>query len=169
MSRRKSSLLLVILSVSLASCAGINVRPVTSATQEGIRFSKPEVLLALQETSDGKGSSTCNVTTITVPSSEEYALTFSPGVGTVNVSPTLHDGWRLDSLSAQADSKTSDNITAVAGLLKAAVPGGLVPAKETDGAKKPKVQLACSGIFSIVRDQNGAVAGFKQLSLSRTL
>nr|QCL09633.1 hypothetical protein pC5.8a_141 [Rhizobium rhizogenes] len=85
-------------------------------------------------------------------------------MGTANVTPTLHDGWRLDSLSAQVDSKTSENITAFATLLKS-IPQGLLPAKEKDGAKKQVKPLACSGIFSIVRDGSGRVIGFKELSL----
>nr|WP_201010206.1 hypothetical protein [Rhizobium rhizogenes] len=164
MNARNSIAATIAASIVLSSCAGVTVRPVTSKLQEGIRYYKPEVLLALQQTSDGKGSTTCDVVPITVPSSEEYAITFSAGMGTANVTPTLHDGWRLDSLSAQVDSKTSENITAFATLLKS-IPQGLLPAKEKDGAKKQVKPLACSGIFSIVRDGSGRVIGFKELSL----
>ena len=66
--------------------------------------------------------------------SEEYAVRVRTGFGVANVSMTLENGWNLTSINQQLDSKTAENITAVADLLKAAAPGGLLRAQAAPAA-----------------------------------
>jgi hypothetical protein len=63
--------------------------------------------------------------------SEEYAIDIRTGFGTNHTQITLEDGWNLTSVNAELDSKTAENITAVAQLLSSI--GGLVPGKSFTG------------------------------------
>lgn len=70
--------------------------------------------------------------------SEEYALRVRTGLGFANVEVTLEDGWKLTGLNQTLDSQFNENITAIANLLKAAAPKGLVAAPEAaqEGARE---------------------------------
>ena len=62
------------------------------------------------------------------------AMKQSAGIGTVQVKPTLQDGWMLTSLDATADSKVSDSLQALASLVGSAL--GASSGTKTAGAAK---------------------------------
>jgi hypothetical protein len=155
-------------SIVLSGCAGLDVRRVTSANQEGIRYWRPAHFLALHQTTDKDGKSSCDVNVLTLPDkSEEYAITFSPGMGSANVTPTLFEGWRLDSLSANIDSKTADNLNAIANLAKVAIPGGLFAPQSAPGPRRAApTPEPCSGIFRVDYGPSGQVTGLTQVHMT---
>jgi len=167
--RSKWSRWLLLAPLLLAGCAGVNVSRVTDQNQPGIRYWRPAVYVVLQKSVAKDETQTCEYKTLTLPDrSEEYAITFTPGMGTANVTPTLHEGWRLDSLSANLDSKTADNINAVTGLFKAIVAGAPSTAKQAMGATGQKRANAfpCLGVYRLEYDRTtGELIGFKRLPM----
>ncbi|WAC27881.1 hypothetical protein [Ancylobacter sp. SL191] len=160
---RRHVVLLGFTSLFLSACASVDVRPVTSPNQAGIRYWRPEVLLALQETKDKEGRVSCDVKTFTLPDkSEEYAITTNAGMGTAKSTPTLYEGWRLDGLQSDIDSKAADNITAVASLLKA-LP--LSPTVSSSGNTKTAPSSKCEGVFRIEYDSAGQVLRFRRIEI----
>lgn len=166
--RSKCSRWLLLAPMLLAGCAGVNVSRVTDQNQPGIRYWRPAVYVVLQKSVAKDETQTCEYKTLTLPDrSEEYAITFTPGLGTADVSPILYEGWRLDSLNAKLDSKTADNINAVTGLFKALAPA-LAPAKNVARAAGQKQASAfpCLGVYRLEYDRTtGELVGFKRLPM----
>jgi hypothetical protein len=154
-------LILFLLSTIVSGCANVEVRRVTSYDQPGIRYWRPAPYLILHQTvKDGKAI--CDATMVTLPDkSEEYAITMSAGVGAVKATPTLHDGWRLDSLSTDVDSKASENLTAIAGLIKSVAPNGI---SGRTAVRQPAADT-CSGFYRIDYRPDGQIKGFSKVSI----
>ena len=139
---------------SLGACASVDVKRVTSHDQPGIRYWRPAPYLALQEVNDGK-TTTCQVKQIMLPDkSEEYAITLNAGVGTVKANPQLQDGWNLTGMDTNVDSKTSENITAVSGLIKTLIPNGL-EGLHAGGSVVKSSGRKCEGLYRVVYDEAG--------------
>lgn len=147
----------------VSGCANVDVQRVVDPYQPGIRYWRPSLYLVLQNTVTKEGTQTCEVKTLTLPDkTQEYAISFSPGIGVADVSPTLHEGWRLDAMSAKLDSKAAENLNAIAGLLKSAAPGGLIAAPAALTKASPSSQKPCSGVFKVMYDdETGEFKGFK--------
>jgi hypothetical protein len=159
MKRHSVVLALLGLAAVLGGCASVDVKRVTSVEQPGIRYWRPEPFLALQRTKEGK----CDVSTLTLPDkSEEYAITVNAGLGAAKASPTLHDGWRLDSLSTDIDSKTAENLTAIASLVKSIAPSGLIGRAAAPGGNTPD---PCSGIYRVNYDNSGRIQSFSKVRI----
>jgi hypothetical protein len=96
----KSTLMTMALATMMAGCAGIDVSRVTQADAKGLRFWRPAPYLVLTATDKG-----CAAKIIYLPNGdEEYAMTISPGIGTVSLKPTLEQGWLLTGLDASVDT-----------------------------------------------------------------
>jgi hypothetical protein len=146
----------------VSGCAGVDFRRVTSADQEGLRYWRPAPYLALQRT-EKDGKVTCEVKMLTLPDkSEEYAITIRAGMGAAKVNPTLHEGWRLDAITTDIDSKSAENLEAVANLIKSVAPAGLV-AGPAARSRRAVVPDGCSGIFRVDYYDPGRIAGFTRL------
>lgn len=80
----------------------------------------------------------------------QYEIQAHPGLVSVTMNPTLKEGWNLAGLSATADSKTAELITAAAGLANS------VPfAPKTTGPKP-----SCTGLNPIEMDRTtGLITG----------
>jgi hypothetical protein len=81
--------------------------------------------------------------------SQRYVVRVRPGWGTVNGSVKLDNGWMLDTLGAQSDSKGPETITAVTGLLA----GAAALAPRMVGAPAPPAP----GLYRIAMDTNNNV------------
>jgi hypothetical protein len=151
----------------LSGCANVSVARVTSHNQPGIRYWRPAPYLALDETTEGS-KTTCNAKIVMLPDkSEEYAITMNAGVGTASAKPQLQDGWNLTGLDANADSKTSENITAVASLAKVLIPAATADTRNKPVApKKQIVHSNCHGLYRMVFDPtNGQITGVQKIGL----
>ncbi|WP_371420518.1 hypothetical protein [Tardiphaga sp.] len=103
--------------------------------------------------------------------SEEYAITMDAGFGTAEADPTLQDGWNLTGLTGKAHSKTAENLTAVASLVKSIAPGaGVLAFKPGAAAGGTKTVIQnCSGFYRLKFDESGNVSGFKQVPLPTSI
>src|SRR5207249_10507047 len=117
-------------------CASVIVRkvPVTNPVDiEGLRFYRPTPYLLVSEVASESKESTATrasqanslqFSIVWMPDlSEEYVIRAKPGLGSIEYSPTLENGWNLTGLNAKADSKAAELLTAVAGLIPKAAPG----------------------------------------------
>ncbi|MDG4881999.1 hypothetical protein [Mesorhizobium sp. WSM4884] len=152
--------------VFLSGCANVSVTRVTSYNQPGLRYWRPAPYLALEETSES-GKTTCNAKIVMLPDkSEEYAITMNAGVGTASANPQLQDGWNLTGLNASADSKTNENITALASLAKVLVPLAAPGAASPAPRKTQVVRSNCHGLYRMVFDPvTGQVIGVRKIGL----
>lgn len=89
--------------------------------------------------------------------SQEYEIQAHPGLGSVTMNPTLKDGWNLTGLSATADSKTAELITAATGLI------GAVPKFHAATAKEKPI---CPGLYPLLIDRtSGLITGLGKASV----
>lgn len=147
---------------AVSGCANVSVNRVTSRNQPGIRYWRPAPYLALEETSEGT-KVTCNAKVVMLPDkSEEYTITMNTGIGTASAKPQIQDGWNLVGLDASADSKTNENVTALAALLK--VIPGIQPLSD---AQPPQLARSnCHGLYRLVYDKySGQVVGVQKVGL----
>jgi hypothetical protein len=135
---RQAALALLVI-VAMTGCASVIVKKIPSGDvgMEGIRFYRPAPYLMVSSApgdskeSSAKGSSasgdTLQFTVVWMPDlSQEYVIQAKPGLGSVTFNPTLENGWKLTGLSATADSKTAELLTALVGFVPKALtgPGG---------------------------------------------
>jgi hypothetical protein len=85
--------------------------------------------------------------------SEQQAVSVRTGLGAAKVKLTLEQGWNLTAVDVDCDSKVSDNLNAVANLLKAATPDG-----QTAGPKSKGIEYNPGGTPS--RNPDGATHEF---------
>jgi len=80
-----------------------------------------------------------------------YVVTVKQGLGTVDGSVKLVDGWRLDTLGAQTDSKIPETIGAVTGLIKEV--GGLAvkSMKPEEAVGLYRIDIAADGTVTLVK------------------
>jgi hypothetical protein len=97
--------------------------------------------------------------------SEEYAITMSAGMGTAEMSPTLQDGWNLTALTGKADSKTAENITAIATLVKSLAPAGVAVSKANKPVQARTTMQNCSGFYRLNFNDRGELEDFKRIPL----
>ncbi|WP_141402148.1 hypothetical protein [Rhizobium subbaraonis] len=149
------------ISLILSSCAGVDVRRVTSENQAGIRYWRPAPYLAFVEVKDDK-SVRCELNKFELPDkTEEYAITMRAGMGTVKATPTLVDGWQLTGFDVQIDSKTPENLTAIATLLKS-IPQPAAPAG-ADTRPARSAASSCQGVYKVNYDNAGNFSGFQRV------
>lgn len=110
--------MLALFSVLFSGCATVEITKITDSTyRDGLRFYRPEPYLLV--TKDGQDK--LQTSLIYLPNKkQEYALRTTVGIGTVDMSATLKDGWNLTDIGAKIDSKVPETIEAITGALKAA-------------------------------------------------
>jgi nitrogen fixation protein len=111
-------------------------------------------LIADQPKFDNTGKVTDHAYTSTIiylpDKTRQYVVKVKQGWGTVNGSVKLADGWRLDTLGAQTDSKGPETITALTGLLKEA--GGLaIKSNEQPQAGLYLIEIGTDGTVKLKR------------------
>ncbi len=113
----KKDLWLVVAGILLATagCAGIEVAKVTdkNAGTGGVYFYRPWPYLLVVSSADGKVDSRV----VYLPKmDEEYVIKVHSGLGTVNATFDLADGWQLTKFGDSRDSKIPETINAMSGL-----------------------------------------------------
>lgn len=128
--------LIVVALPSILGCAGIKVQQVAidkstltekvgfanwwsahlpwNRPAQGLRFNRPAPFLWV--TTDEKGACVPQVVWMPDPL-QEYVITTSAGIGSVEFSPTLENGWNLNGFESDIESKTAENLTALSGLI----------------------------------------------------
>jgi hypothetical protein len=112
----------------MLGCAHVETRKVSGAEDvEGVHFYRPAPYLfrAIKEDK-------CVESIVFLPDpSQEWTMITHSGLGTVNTSATLTDGWNLTQFGDERDSKIPETITAISGLVSAAAGAA---ARAADGA-----------------------------------
>ena len=114
-----------VLLVALAGCAGYKVLPVDSKNdaQEGLRFYRPQPYLVVREDTTGKKAGTerrLAYEVIYLPDySKGYVMQRRGGLGTVEASVKLTNGWMLAELGMKTDSQVPQTIEAIAKIIPA--------------------------------------------------
>jgi nitrogen fixation protein len=139
----------------MAGCAGVEVTEITSKNpyKEGVRFYRPWPYLLVTKDEDGK----FQTKNIYLPKmNEEYVINVKSGMGTVEASFTLTDGWQLTQLGDKRDSKIPETIGAITGAAT-----GLKTVLETTKAPGPAKakSLPSPGLYRYEFDNNGLVTG----------
>ena len=115
-------LLMVVVAVSIAGCLpSTKVRKNPRDVDRGFRYYRPKPYLLLKPSVDGKGEPVNGMVDISMEMlpdfSEEYSIHVNSGLGTNKTKITFNDGWRLDKLNVDIDSKFDENVKAIAGAI----------------------------------------------------
>jgi hypothetical protein len=127
--------LLIIVVTAVAFCmrgwSSVTVTPATDTndTSDGVHFYEPRPYLLVTKAEgqdvNGKPKSDFVSQIVWLPNPKRrYKVEVKSGWGTVNGSVKLQNGWMLDTLGAQMDSKIPETISAVGGLMTAAIAKG---------------------------------------------
>ena len=89
------------------------------------------------------------------------SITATAGIGTAKLTPTFQNGWMLTGFTSEADSKASEMVQQVAGLVgsvtKAVAPGGGPPRRSA--ASGPAHEVLKAGLYEFVYDKAGRMRG----------
>lgn len=129
--RSLNSLKLALPIALLSGCASVSVTHVADGDKsDGVHFYEPRpyLLVAAQsKTTPGAGGAPAVTSTeytsqiIYLPDTTKlYVIKANSGLGTVNASVKLKDGWMLTDFGDQRDSKIPETITALTGVAKEA-------------------------------------------------
>jgi len=137
----------------IAGCAGVEITRVKDNKDNGgIRFYRPWPYLLVIQTDKG-----VEAKTVYLPKKdEEYSIKVKSGLGTVNGSFTLTDGWNLTQFGDSRDSKIPDTITALTGTATSVNDmKGLVGASELP-----------PGLYKyLIDEKTGEVSGLERLPI----
>jgi hypothetical protein len=137
----------------LTGCSSVKVTHVPDDdTSEGVHFYEPRpyLLVTKTEAKDANGKVTSNLVNqiLWLPDhSHRCKAVVKSRWGSVNGSVKLLNGWMLDTLGAQTDSKIPETIAAVGGLVAAIPKGPTISALELT-----------EGLYLIQIDANGEVS-----------
>lgn len=113
--KKRFGLLVAWMLLATAGCAGIEIAKVTdkNAGTGGVYFYRPWPYLLVVSSADGKVDSRV----VYLPRiNEEYVIKVHGGLGTVNATFDLTDGWQLTKMGDVRDSKIPEAINALSGL-----------------------------------------------------
>jgi hypothetical protein len=128
--------------ILITGCAQVEVTRITPdhPYKEGVKFYRPHPYLWVTRDTTGKLQGTI----IWLPNkNEEYAITVSNGIGSVDLKYKLADGWNLTEFGEVLDSKFPESITALTGSLKELT--GLAVAAPKGGLE--------TGLYSLMFDK----------------
>ncbi len=109
---------LLVFSLALFGCAGVDIRPASGPKDEGLHFFRPQPYLLLAASPNG-----CTFEVKYLPDYDnEYVMIIHSGFGAVTFNPTLDGGWNLTGLNTTVDSKTNETITALGSLVGSTLP-----------------------------------------------
>ena len=151
---------LLCLTTAVACTPRVRVLPNPSPHDKGIRYYRPKPYLLV---SSGVAETTVSerektVTTKSVPDpkyvniqlvylpdfEEEYAIDVRTGFGTADVEITLEEGWNLTGINQKLDSRTSENLTAIADLIGAVSKFPAAAATGEDSSNRKLAAPQCS-------------------------
>lgn len=145
-----------------AGCAGIEIAKVTdkNAGTGGVYFYRPWPYLLVVSSADGKVDSRV----VYLPRiNEEYVIKVHGGLGTVNATFDLTDGWQLTKMGDVRDSKIPETMNAISGLATS-VSGVLMKAQGVSLQAEPLPP----GLYRFEFDEKtGFVKGLAPVSLSQ--
>jgi len=128
------------------------VRQNPGPRDRGIRYYRPKPYLLVQPTpvkedAEVRQDRYVQISLDYLPDfSEEYSINVRTGLGSNDTTITLEDGWKLTSINQKLDSKFDKNVSAIADLIKAAAPGGIVGTEGDDSSRGPSIIVKATNI-----------------------
>jgi hypothetical protein len=112
---KKGVFLIVTMAFLLTGCAGVEVTKITPKNEKsakGLRYYRPcPYLLVAQDVND---PSSLQLKTIYLPNiKENYAINMKSGLGALDATVNLTDGWLLTQYSDKTDTKIPETISAI--------------------------------------------------------
>jgi hypothetical protein len=148
----------VLFVVFAVGCSSVTIKKVAKGdtTTEGLRFYRPAPYLVV--TKDTAKDTSLTYKIIYLPDkSEEYTIQTNAGIGTVENTYTLTDGWELTNYTDKRDTKITEAVTGAAGMVTA-----LATLKSVHEDDKT-LQAITPGIYALEFDENGMIKGIKQV------
>lgn len=121
----------IIALIALVGCAHLDVVRIGDGDRvtKGVRFWRPAPYLLVTET-DGKP--TASIVWLPNPD-EQYAVRSHEGLGSLEYTATVENGWNLTSLTEKRDPKVPETIDSLTKLLTAVNPASAQGAREPIG------------------------------------
>lgn len=119
-SRPACRVLVVALAIVAAGCATTKFKKDPGSHDHGFRYYRPKPFLLLQPIEGSEDPTKMKIELKWLPDfSEQYSIQIMAGVGTNHTTVELENGWNIKSTNVTVDSKASDFLNAIAGLLGA--------------------------------------------------
>lgn len=146
------SLAVCLLIVVGSGCSSIQVKPIESESEHGLRFYQPEPYLLVSVTEVEDTTTKLKSEIIWLPNFKKGYVAKPTGyVGSSNIKLTLNDGWNLSDFGLNRDSKGPEIVEAIAGLVTAV-------------AALDKVEILQPGLYQFVYDDEGHVKSLRKLA-----
>ncbi|MBN2588933.1 MAG: hypothetical protein JXA96_03650 [Sedimentisphaerales bacterium] len=157
----KKIFLIAIMSLVLTGCAGVTVTKITpknDKSAKGIRYYRPwPYLLVSQDVND---ASSLNITTVYLPNiKENYAINTKSGLGKLDATITLEDGWKLTQYSDKTDTKIPETIQAIGTVSTDTIKAILEVITKRNGSEKEAIPLI-PGLYRFEFNDEGAITNF---------
>jgi hypothetical protein len=163
----RPSLLIAVLALLIGGCAELEVKRVLTENQEGFRYCLPQPYLLVTKVKPATDQRSSKTSTRSSSASEtapdlEYKIIYLPntqekfavrvksGLGSVNSTLKIQDGWQLTEVGGTVDTKVPETITAITGLLQAIPSLAALRAKEEGQEMK-------AGLYGFEFDSKGMV------------
>ncbi len=152
---------IVIISLMLTGCAGVSVTkitPVNDNSAKGIRYYRPwPYLLVAQDAND---AASLKLTTVYLPNiKENYAINTQSGLGKLDATITLEDGWKLTQYSDKTDTKIPETIQAIGSVPTDTIKAVFEAITRANGVEKKAIPLT-PGLYRFEFNDEGAVTNF---------
>lgn len=157
----KGMFLTATISLMLTGCAGVTVTKITPGNDnsaKGIRYYRPwPYLLVAQDQND---STALKLTTVYLPNiKENYAINTQSGLGKLDATITLEDGWKLTQYSDKTDTKIPETIQAIGSVPTNTIKAILEALTRQNGVEKESIPLT-TGLYRFEFNDEGAVTTF---------
>lgn len=153
--------LITIISLLLTGCAGVTVTKITPKNDnsaKGIRYYRPWPYLLVSQ--DPNDATSLQLTTVYLPNiKENYAVNSQSGLGKLDATITLEDGWKLTQYSDKTDTKIPETIQAIGSVSADTIKAILDVITMRNGTEKEAIPLI-PGLYRLEFNNDGAVTDF---------
>ena len=149
------------MSLMLTGCANVSVTKITPKNEnsaKGIRYYRPWPYLLVSQ--DMNESSALDIKTVYLPNiKENYAINTQSGLGKLDTTITLEDGWKLTQYSDKTDTEIPETIQAIGSVSTDTIKAILDVMTMRNGSEKGSIPLI-PGLYRLEFNDEGAITNF---------
>lgn len=157
----KKLCIIAIISFMLTGCAGVTVTKITpknDKSAKGIRYYRPWPYLLVSQ--DANDATALSLTTVYLPNvKENYAINTKSGLGKLDSTITLEDGWKLTQYSDKTDTQIPETIQAIGSVSADTIKAILEVITRTNGVERKEIPLT-PGLYRFEFNDEGAITNF---------
>ena len=157
----KNLFLIILALLILTGCANTTVTKITPKNDnsaKGIRYYRPWPYLLVSQ--DANDPESLDIKTVYLPNiKENYAINTQSGLGKLDTSITLEDGWKLTQYSDKTDTKIPETIQAIGSVSTDTIKAILEVMTMRNGSEKEAIPLI-PGLYRFEFNDEGAVKNF---------